>query len=36
MSSSEIILYLTIWGLAAAGVFFGGRAAWRRARCRRK
>lgn len=30
MQSSELILYLTIWGLTAAGVFFGGRSLWRR------
>jgi len=30
MSSSEIILYLAIWTLTGAGLFFGGRAALRR------
>jgi len=36
MSSSELILYLTIWGLTAAGFFFGGRALWRKYRHGRK
>ncbi len=32
MSSSELILNLTIWILTASGIFFGGRAVWRRNR----
>lgn len=35
MSSSEIILYLTIWILVSAGIFFGGRAALRKRRQRK-
>jgi hypothetical protein len=30
--SGEIIVLITIWVLTLAGVFFGGRAAWRRRR----
>lgn len=36
MSSSELILYVTIWSLTVAGIFFGGRAIWRRGRSGRK
>lgn len=34
LSSSETILNLLIWALTGAGLFFGGRAAWRRRRRR--
>jgi hypothetical protein len=30
--SGETIVLITIWVLTLAGVFFGGRAAWRRRR----
>jgi hypothetical protein len=33
--SGEIIVVITIWVLTLAGVFFGGRAAWRRRRQKR-
>lgn len=36
MTTSETILTLTIWVLTAAGLFFGCRAAWRKARLRRQ
>lgn len=29
-TTSEIAVTITIWALTAAGVFFGGRAKWRR------
>jgi len=32
LTSSETILNLLIWTLTGAGLFFGGRAAWRRHR----
>mgnify|MGYP006948909720 CR=1 FL=1 len=32
MSSTEMIVTLLIWGLTAAGAFFGLRGAWRRRR----
>jgi len=28
--TSEYAVYITIWVLTLAGIFFGGRAAWRR------
>lgn len=30
ITTSEAAVTITIWVLAAAGAFFGGRAAWRR------
>jgi hypothetical protein len=32
ITTSEIAVTITIWVLTLAGVFFGGRAAWRRKR----
>jgi hypothetical protein len=33
-TTSEIVATLVIWALTAAGIFFGGRAAWRKRRKR--
>ncbi|HEY6872830.1 MAG TPA: hypothetical protein VI298_08920 [Geobacteraceae bacterium] len=35
ITTSEYAAIVTIWALTLAGVFFGGRAAWRRRRHRR-
>jgi len=35
ITTSEYAVTITIWVLACAGAFFGGRAAWRRRRQRR-
>lgn len=32
ITTSEYAVTVTIWGLTLAGVFFGGRAAWRSGR----
>jgi hypothetical protein len=32
ITTSEYVVTITIWVLTLAGVFFGGRAAWRRRR----
>lgn len=36
ITASEYAATITIWALTLAGVFFGGRAAWRRRRRRRR
>jgi len=36
LTSSETILNLLIWSLTGSGLFFGGRAAWRRRQRRRQ
>jgi hypothetical protein len=35
LTTSEYVVTITIWVLTLAGVFFGGRAAWRRRRQQR-
>jgi len=35
LTFTETVLNLTIWSLTGAGLFFGGRAAWRRRQERR-